>query len=149
MEEGILTQREKRNLEGELDDLKSVKRVEVIEELKRARSYGDLRENSEYDTARKKQGMIESRIAEIENVLKTAVLAGAAREKGTVAPGADVEVEIVGEGTKVYTIGDDGAGTKVSIHSAIGEELLGKHEGDSVTVALPRREVKMVIKKVL
>ena len=146
--EEFFTKEEKKKLEDELEHLKSVERAEVIEELKRARSYGDLRENSEYDTARKKQGMIESRISEIEGVLKTTVVADNAGKTGEIMPGTDVEVEIAGEGKKVYSIGCEGKGVEVSIHSVIGESLLGKHEGDTVTVALPKREVEMTVKKV-
>ncbi|MDE0243353.1 MAG: GreA/GreB family elongation factor [Candidatus Kaiserbacteria bacterium] len=146
--EEILTPEEKEKLEEELEKLKSVDRAEVIEELKVARSYGDLRENSEYDTARKKQGMIESRIAEIEAVLKTAVVSEGTGGKGGIMPGSDVEVEVVGEGTKTYSIGHEGKGVSVSLHSVIGEQLIGKQAGDKVTVALPKKEVEMVIKKV-
>lgn len=143
----ILIPEEKKKLEEELEKLKTVDRAEVIEELKVARSYGDLRENSEYDTARKKQGMVESRIAEIETVLKTAdVVEGG--EKDEVMPGVDVEVDVVGEGTKVYSIGRAGRGVEVSTHSVIGEHLIGKQVGDTVTIPLPKKEITLVIKKV-
>ncbi len=65
----VLTRAGEEKLKAELDELKSVKRREVAEKIKVALSFGDLSENSEYDEAKNEQGMIESRIAEIEQVL--------------------------------------------------------------------------------
>ncbi len=59
-------------VETELEELKTVKRKEVAEKIKVARGYGDLSENSEYDEAKNEQGMLESRIAELEKMLKHA-----------------------------------------------------------------------------
>lgn len=149
MEQGeALLAREKKELEEEHERLVTVDRPKVIEELKVARSYGDLRENSEYDTARKKQGMIESRITEIEGILKNASIIDDVGEKGEIVSGSDVEVEVAGEGKKTYSVGCEGKGVLVSLHSVVGEALLGKRVGDSVTVVLPKRTVEMVVKKV-
>ena len=146
--ENFITVEEKENLEKELKTLKGVKRSEVIEELRTARSYGDLSENAEYDTARKKQGVIESRISEIENTLKVSEVVEEDHNIDTVTIGNSVEVEVKGEGKKVYDIGTEGEGIEASSHSPIAEALLGKQEGNTVVVALPRGEVEMTIKKI-
>lgn len=70
----ILTAQGLKQITDELEDLKSLKREEVAEKIKQARSFGDLSENSEYDEAKNEQAMVESRIAELENMLKVAVV---------------------------------------------------------------------------
>ena len=144
----IITVDEKEQLETELKKLTEVKRPEVIEELRIARSYGDLSENAEYDAARKKQGIIESRISEIETLFKTATVVEEDHDRDTVTIGNSVQVEVQGEGKKMYDIGTDGKGIEVSSHSPIAEALLGKREGDSVVVSLPKGEVEMTIQKI-
>ena len=146
--ENIITAEEKVSLEEELRELKEVKRPEVIEQLKIARSYGDLSENAEYDTARKNQGIIESRIAEIENTLHTATIADEHKRKGMVTVGSSVEVKIDGREKKIYDIGTTGNGIEVSVHSPIAAGLLGNKVGDVVTVTIPKGVHEMVIEKI-
>ena len=120
----------------------------MIEELRIARSYGDLSENAEYDAARKKQGIIESRINEIENILKTAVILEEDHGRDVVTIGNSVEVEVKGEGKKTYDIGVEGKGIEVTSHSPIADALLGKQKGDSVVANLPKGKVEMAIRKI-
>ena len=70
----MLTAEGLKNLEEELAELQNVKRKEIAEKIKVARSYGDLSENSEYDDAKNEQAIMEARIATIEAILKTAVI---------------------------------------------------------------------------
>ncbi|MCY4576961.1 MAG: transcription elongation factor GreA [Candidatus Kaiserbacteria bacterium] len=147
--ENLITAEEKKDLEAELKKLVAVKRPEVIEELRIARSYGDLSENAEYDAARKKQGIIESRIGEIETILKTATVVTEDHGRDVVTIGNTVEVKVQGEGKKVYDIGVEGKGVEVSSHSPIAEALLGKQKGDVVVVTLPKGEVEMTIQKII
>ena len=147
-DENFITVDEKGDLEAELRKLVTVKRPEVIEDLRVARSYGDLSENSEYDAARKKQGIVESRINEIESILRTAEVVEENRAQETVTIGNSVEVKVQGEGKKVYTIGAEGKGLEVSPHSPIADALLGKQQGDVVVVALPKGKVEMTIQKI-
>ena len=146
--ENFITADEKEGLEAELQKLLTTKRPEVIEDLRIARSYGDLSENAEYDAARKKQGIIESRINEIESILKTAQVVAEDHTKEVVTIGNSVEVVVKGEGKKVYTIGAEGKGMEVSSHSPIAEALLGKERGDVVMVTLPKGKVEMTIQKI-
>ena len=93
----------KKELEAELELLIS-QRKEISEEVATARDFGDLRENSEYDAARKKQALAESRIMEIENILQNAVIIGSG-EKGVVSLGNQVSLKNLENGKEVkYTM---------------------------------------------
>ena len=129
-------------LEGELDHLKTVRRKEVAEKIKVARGYGDLSENSEYDEAKNEQGIIESRIAELEKMLKNIrvidedelttehVMVGShVRVKDT--DGDVDEYDIVGS-----TEAEPLAG-KISDESPVGAALINHGVGDKVEVHLP------------
>lgn len=139
----ILTEKGKKELEAELVDLKTVKRPEVIEKIKEARSQGDLSENAEYDAARNEQGMIESRILEIEQQLKFAkVIPDDAAFSGEIHLGSkvtmyDVEFDENIEYTLVGTSEADMKKHFISNESPIGKALLGKKAGDTVTVNAP------------
>ena len=129
-------------LEQELDTLKTVRRKEVAEKIKVARGYGDLSENSEYDEAKNEQGMVESRIAELEAMLKNIrvldedelttehVMVGS-RVRIQDNDGDESEYDIVGS-----TEADPLAG-KISDESPIGSALMGRGKGDFTEVTLP------------
>ena len=148
-EDNFLTVKEKESLEEELKNLKEVERIEVIEQLKVARSYGDLSENAEYDAARKKQGIIESRIVEIEGKLQGAKVVKEDHKKEKVTIGNSVEVEVENEGKKIYDIGVKGKGIEVSPHAPVAEALLEKKVGETLAVLLPKGEVEMTILRIL
>ena len=69
-----MTQEGKQKLENELEQLKTVRRKEVVERIKIARSFGDLSENSEYDAAKDEQAFVEGRITQLENMIRNAVI---------------------------------------------------------------------------
>src|SRR5690625_1304360 len=69
-----MTEEGKEKVENELHDLKTVKRKEVVERIKTARDFGDLSENSEYDSAKEEQAFVETRIAHLENMIRNAVI---------------------------------------------------------------------------
>ncbi|MDL2253282.1 transcription elongation factor GreA [Ruminococcaceae bacterium OttesenSCG-928-I18] len=129
-------------LEQELDHLKTVKRKEVAEKIKVARGYGDLSENSEYDEAKNEQGIIESRIAELESMLKNIhiidenelttehVMVGC-HVKLRDEDGDEEEYDIIGS-TEA-----DPTGGKISDESPVGAALMGHGVGDTVEVHLP------------
>ena len=146
--ENHITADEKVEIEAELKKLIETKRPEVIEELRVARAYGDLSENAEYDAARKKQGIIEGRINEIETILKTAIVVEEDHGRDVVTIGNSVTVKVEGEGKKVYDIGVEGNGLEVSSHSPIAEALLGKQKGDTVMAKLPKGAVEMTIQSI-
>lgn len=130
-------------LEAELEELKTVKRKEVVERIKIARGFGDLSENSEYDSAREEQAFIEGRIQKIENMLLNAEIIDESKVKdGEVSLGRTVIFKELPDGPEEeYTIvgeaeADPFAG-KISNKSPIAEALIGKIKGDKVSIHTP------------
>ncbi len=144
-----LTLEGKRELEAELAELKP-KRADIAEKIAAARDFGDLSENAEYDSAREEQGLLETRIAEIEDILKNAELIEPGKADGTVKVGSTVELN--NGKTVVYQIVGpveaDPLEGKVSNESPIGAALLGKKAGDKATIKTPKGETTYTIKKV-
>lgn len=143
-----MTARGKKRLEEELKQLKTVERPQVIQEIATARAHGDLSENAEYDAAKEKQSFIEGRIKEIDDKLARAqVIDPLEVATDKIVFGATVELkDLDTEETKVYQIvGVDEADVKLgrlSIESPVARQLLGKKEGDEVTVRVPKGEVE-------
>ncbi len=129
-------------LEYELDQLKTVRRKDVAEKIKVARGYGDLSENSEYDEAKNEQGMVESRIAELEAMLKNIrVIDEEELTTEHVMVGSHVKVKDedgdVDEYDIVGSTEADPVNGKISDESPIGGALMGHGVGDKVEVHLP------------
>lgn len=132
-----------KTLQDELDYLKIVRRKELAEEIKEARSHGDLSENAEYDEAKNAQGLVENRINELEQMLKNVkVIDESALSSDVVSVGTRVNIQATGDDdVDVYTIvgsteSDPRAG-KISDESPVGAALVGKKVGDVVEVTLP------------
>lgn len=138
-----MTTEGKEKLEKELRDLKLVKRPEVIERIKVARSYGDLSENSEYDAAKDEQSAVEQRIAQIEQMLKYAQVVDAdSVDPNEVSIGKTITYTEVGTSDpETYTIvgsdESDPLSGKISNESPIAKALLGKKKGETVTINTP------------
>jgi|TARA_R110002020_G_scaffold21373_12_gene72364 transcription elongation factor GreA len=131
-------------LREELDHLKSVKRPAVINAIAEARAHGDLKENAEYHAAREQQGFIEGRIQELEYTLSHAQLIDVStlNAGSRVVFGATVELADCDSGDEVtyQIVGDLEADIKkglVSVSSPLARALIGKHEGDTVTIQAP------------
>ncbi|MGI6260209.1 MAG: transcription elongation factor GreA [Acutalibacteraceae bacterium] len=139
----MMTEEGLKKLENELDELKSVKRREVSEKIKIALSFGDLSENSEYDEAKNEQAIVESRILELEEMLKNAQVIDASElSADTVHIGSRVVVyDSEFEEQETYQIvGSKEANpveNKISDESPVGRALLGLHAGDDVQVETP------------
>lgn len=135
-----------KRLEAELEQLKN-ERPAIIQAIREAREEGDLRENAGYDAARERQGMAEARIKYIESRMALYQIVDLDKIDGDKAVfGATVEVEDVNSGeTKTFTIlGPDEAEPakgSISFLSPVGQALLGKEEGDEVTIEIPRGRV--------
>ncbi len=143
-----ITEKGKQELEAELEQLIS-SRKEISEEVAVARDFGDLKENSEYDAARKKQGLAESRIAEIENILQNAeIIKGGAKNQVTL--GNEVSLKNL-ENQKVvryYVVGPVEANPlegKISNESPIGQQLMGKKLAQEVEISTPKATIKYEI----
>ena len=143
-----ITKHGKAELESELESLLQ-SRKDISERIADARSYGDLSENAEYSSARDEQGINESRISEIENILKNADIIKEGK-KNTVnlgstvvlKNGSEVEYKIVG------AIEADPLDGKISNESPLGIELMGKKVGDEVSTKTPKGEIKYTIKSI-
>lgn len=125
-------------LKNELDNLKNVKRIEVINALKEARALGDLSENADYDAARNDQAQIEGKIQELEYRLEHCVIVG--KKSNAIGVGNTVTIEDEDGDQEEYQIVSsveaDPFNNKISIESPIGIALKGKKKGDIATVEL-------------
>lgn len=138
-----ITKEGQKELEAELEQLKG-RRGEIADKIAEARDYGDLSENAEYDAAREDQGIVETRIAEIEDILVNAELIKGGK-KDEVGLGSTVELK-TGKKTVKYTVVGpveaDPLEGKISNESPIGEALVGKKVGESVAISTPKGEIK-------
>lgn len=144
-----ITDAGKKELEAELTDLKS-RRGAIADKIAEARDYGDLSENAEYDSAREEQGLVESRIAEIEDILLNATIITATKSS-SVKLGSKVELK-TGSKTVVYHVvgpveADPLAG-RISNESPIGLALMGKKIGDTATITTPKGSIEYKVVKV-
>jgi transcription elongation factor GreA len=146
-----MTKAGKEKLEQELEYLKTVKRKEVVERIKIARSFGDLSENSEYDAAKDEQAFVESRIQTLENMIRNAkIIEEDTENPDVVTLGKSVTfIELPDGEEETYTIvgsaeADPFEG-KISNDSPIAKSLLGKQVGDEVTVQTPGGEMLVKI----
>jgi transcription elongation factor GreA len=146
-----MTQAGKDKLLQELEYLKSVKRKEVVERIKIARSFGDLSENSEYDSAKEEQAFVEGRITTLENMIRNAKIIAESELAGdSVTLGSSVTfIELPDGEEETYSIvgsaeADPFEG-KISNDSPIAKSLIGKKVGDQVTVQTPGGEMNVRI----
>ena len=141
----MLTLESHKKLEEELSELINVKRKEIAEKIKVARSFGDLSENSEYDDAKNEQAILEARITTIEAILKTAVIIDESDTSNeNVHLTSKVKIEVLETGTQAeYTIVGSGSNEadpaqgKISDESPIGAAVMGKSVGDVAEVETP------------
>lgn len=137
----------------ELEYLQTVREKEVAEQIKEARSYGDLSENSEYDEAKNEQGKLYSKIAELKNQLENAEIVEKTGRSGSIGIGSKVrildleydeeeEYQIVGSQESNPVLG------RISDDSPIGRGLIGHRTGDTITIEAPAGDLQYKILKV-
>lgn len=137
-----------RELEQELQYLKTTREKEVAEQIKEARSFGDLSENSEYDEAKNEQGKLYSRIAELDNILANCtVINEEHHDTTTVRIGSRITVKDVefGDEETYQVVGSqeaDPMNGRISEDSPFGKALLGKSVGDKVIVEAPAGNIE-------
>jgi transcription elongation factor GreA len=141
--EVILTEEGLKQLQDEVNYLSNVKREEVAEQIRQAREFGDISENSEYDDAKNEQALLEHRIANLQEKLRRArVIKDSDIETDKVSVGSTVTLrdKKVGD-VRIYTlVGSaeaDPAKAKLSNESPVGQAIIGKRVGDVVTVNIP------------
>ena len=142
-------------LRDELQQLKTVERPRVIQDIADAREHGDLKENAEYHAAREQQGFIEGRIQDIEGKLSNAQVIDikSIPHSGKVLFGTTVSIINVDtdEEVEYRIVGDDEADIKnnrISVSSPIARALIGNSEGDTVVVNIPSGTVEYEIDEV-
>lgn len=149
MDQSYLTEERRQELIKELENLRNVARLEVAEHLKRAKEYGDLSENSEYTEAREEQARIETRIAEIDDTLKSAVIIRKNAGGGNmVQVGSSVTVKKGDKNITYDIVGSnesDPLKNKISNESPMGHAFLNRAVGDVVEVETPGGKVKYSI----
>lgn len=141
-----ITESGRKELENELAELKS-RRGDIAAKIAEARDYGDLSENAEYDSAREEQGLVETRIAEIEDILMNAEEIKA-HKSNKVQLGSTVELTS-GANTYSYTlvgpVEADPLSGKISNESPIGVALLGKAVGEKATITTPKGDTTYTV----
>lgn len=149
-----MTQEGKEKLEQELEDLKVNKRAEIIERIKIARSFGDLSENSEYESAKDEQAFVEGRISTLENMIRFAeIINDQDFADDEVTLGRKVTFKELPDGDEeAYTIVGsaeaDPMSFKISNDSPMAQALIGKKVGETVTIETPGGAFDVEILKV-
>jgi transcription elongation factor GreA len=149
----ILTPEGLASLKAELELLSTTRRREVAARIKEAREFGDISENAEYDDAKNEQAMLEAKIAQLEDKLRSA----------TVIDASDLGTDMVRVGSTVHVVDGDGkkstytivgsaeakpAEMKLSNESPVGKALVGRKRGEEVAFATPKGERKLKITKI-
>ena len=129
-------------MKEELNYLQTVREMEVAEQIREARSFGDLSENSEYDEAKTEQGKLYSRIAELEELIENAEIIEIASEGDVISMGYRVSLLEIGESEPedyeiVGSQESDPRLGRISEDSPIGRALMGKRAGDEILVEAP------------
>ncbi|MGZ4122615.1 MAG: transcription elongation factor GreA [Tumebacillaceae bacterium] len=147
----FLTREGLKKLEEELDTLKSTKRREVAERIKIAVSYGDLSENAEYDAAKDEQAFVESRIVQLEKMMRNVrIIEPGSEDKSKVAIGSTVKIKEIPDGDiEIYAIvgtqESDPSEGKISNESPLGFAMIGRSVGETVTINSPGGQLEFEI----
>jgi len=148
MKKNQLTTKGYENLKKEHEELVKVKKPYALNRLHKARSMGDLSENSEYSAAKEELAFVEGRIQEIETVLKNVEVVASNPNCAVIELGTSVAVEANGKKELFQIVGEfeaDPLNKKLSHTSPIGQALLGKKPGDWVEVEVPAGKIKYKI----
>jgi transcription elongation factor GreA len=149
----ILTPEGLASLKAELEVLSTTRRREVAGRIKEAREFGDISENAEYDDAKNEQAMLEARIAQLEDKLRSATVIDASDlDTSVVRVGSTVHVQDATGKTTKYTIVGSAeakpADLRLSNDSPVGKALLGRKRGEEVAFTTPRGERRLKITKI-
>ncbi len=151
MTETYLSQERYDELQKELETLRNDARIEIAESLKRAKEYGDLSENSEYAQAREEQSRIETRISELDEMLKSAVIIKQGIGGDIVAVGSTVTVKRGDKSATYVIVGSNESNpmeNKISNESPLGRAFMGHKTGDKVKVETPNGVNEYTISKI-
>jgi transcription elongation factor GreA len=147
-----LTSEGAQKLQEELTDLTGPQRVDIAKRLRNAISMGDLKENAEYISTKEHQAFLEGKIAELQQILKIAIVVEGNGGNEQVSVGSTVVVVIDGEAPATYKLVGikeaDPRNGKISNESPIGSSLMGKRVGDTVTAETPGGDLIMEIQEI-
>lgn len=144
----LLTPEGLNHLKIEYEELVGIQRPQITKRIQRAREFGDLSENSEYDAAKEEQSLIEARISQIEDVLPHAQIIDHDQSTDFVVIGSLVKVQFEGQIDEFSIVGSmeaDPAAQKISNESPVGAAILGAKIGDEVEVTTPLIRAKYKI----
>lgn len=144
-----ITTEGKKELEAELETLKN-RRGDIADKIAEARDFGDLSENAEYDSAREEQGILETRIAEIEDILMNAEIIKGSKGN-SVHLGSTVELKTGGKKVSYKIVGPveaDPLEGKISNESPIGVALMDKKVGEKAKITTPKGEIVYTIEAI-
>ncbi len=149
--EYYLTEERLEELKSELNSLKTGKRVEVANKLKRAKEFGDLSENAEYQTAKDEQANVERRIGDLEGIIRNVLVIKNMPDQDTIDIGSSVEMIRDGKSMNFRIVGSEEAKPEtgqISNESPLGKELLGHKVGDYIAVDAPSGKVQYKVVKI-
>jgi len=148
----FLTSEGAQNIREELKELTGPRRADLAKRLRKAISMGDLKENAEYISAKEDQAFLEGKIAELQQILKIAVVVEGNGGNEQVNIGSTVVVIIDGEAPQTYKLVGikeaDPRNGKISNESPIGSSLMGKRVGDIATAETPGGDLAMEIQEI-
>lgn len=147
-EETYVTQEGLNKLKQELTELKQIKRREVALRIETAKDFGDLSENAEYTSAKEEQAFIEGRIAELEQVLKNAIIIQETQSNGIVKVGSKIKIKDDGTVKEYKIVGSEEADPTqglISNESPIGRAFLGRKLGEIVKIQVPKGAIRWKI----
>jgi transcription elongation factor GreA len=132
-------------LKAELEELKNIRRPKVVDTLQKARSMGDLSENSAYHAAREELSLVEGRLQEIEQILRSLEVVPKNEDSDSISLGSTVTVKINDQKTDIYQIvGEyeaDPIQKKISSTSPLGQALMGKKVNETAKIEAPAGKI--------
>lgn len=138
-------------LKKEVEELKKGGRIEIAEQLKRAKEFGDLSENAEYSEAKEAQNRLETKIFEIEEIIRSAVLIRKSGQKDKVSIGSTIEVKKNGKSFQYTIVGSREAKPEanlISNESPLGVAFLGRKAGETIEIQTPNGKMDYKILKI-
>lgn len=143
----VLTRQGYQDIERELEELLTVRRPMLVDRIREARQMGDLRENFDYDDAKRQQGLTEARIADLKAIISEATVIDSGKGNGSIGLGSKVRIKDLDEGLEeeymiVGSLEASPSDGRISDESCIGAALIGATAGDVVSVKSPGGEFK-------
>lgn len=151
MGEQFITPEGLEKLKQELNELRTVKRPELIQRIQDAKELGDLSENADYQSAKEEQSFIEGKIMDLEDLVKNAVIVKRAKSNGKVGIGSEVKIKSGSAEFQYIITGSnesDPLSGKISNESPLGQAIMDRSAGDEFLITTPNGEMRYKILEV-